>query len=158
MQISHQQEETHDQDAVLSWQSLMQKWDAAYARYRAAMEAGAMIEAPPGRADERKTGEAEALAELTKIKQQIDRLIVESGSRRQPIVDSIVVGTIETGGLNSDRAANVASASRLDAPEPGPKSPWPALVDWILQRCSVALKKAQNAKDDDPRQNRDKQN
>lgn len=157
MQKSQEQKQdgTHDRDAVVTWQFLIKKWDAAYARYRAAMEACARIEALPGSADERETDEAEALAELTEIKQQIDQLIAESGSHRSPIVDSIIVGTIETGGVRSVDAADEADTQRFGALALAPKLS--RLVDWILRQCSNALQKISEAKGEERNQNRKKQ-
>lgn len=112
------------------------------------MAACARIEAFSGSADERESDEAKALAELTEIKQQIDRLIAESNSRRSTITDTVVVGTIETGGASFDRTAdNKAGVFRSGALASGPKLPWQSVVDWILRRCSVALKNVQGAKD-----------
>ena len=158
LQQTHEQDGIHDRDPVLTWQFLIQKWDEAYAKYRAAMETCARNETLPASADERETAEANVLAELTKIKQQIDQLIVESNSRRSPIVDSIVVGTFKaedassgkptgkTGEIGSGRPAGEPGAFRPGALASKFKLPWHIVINWILRRCSIALQKIQDTK------------
>jgi hypothetical protein len=107
---------SRQKDAVASWQFLIRKWDAAFASYRAATEAHAMIGTLHGPTQEQEAAQAKALAELTQIKQQIDNLIAEGARRRGPIVDSIVVGIIEKEGDRPHRALEEVRAPSLGPP------------------------------------------
>jgi len=110
------------------------------------MEAFAKIEALPGSFEGQEAKEAEALAELADIKQQIDQLIFETNRRRKPVVDAIVVGTIETDGIDAS-----PSAVDADVPRPGFRRKSVrllsrSLVCSIVQRYSVALQKVHGTK------------
>lgn len=98
MPSSHRPANPGKPDAVDAWVALMKKWDAAYKNYLAARNTRAASEAKdgapyPGLKDE----EDQALAALAKIKAEMDRVVAETRQRREPIGDTIVIGTIGPG-------------------------------------------------------------
>lgn len=98
MPSSHQPVDPSKHDAVDAWVVLMKKWDAAYKDYLSARNARAAGEAGSGEASaELKRNEAEALALLAEIKAEMDRVVAETRQRREPIGDTIVIGSISAG-------------------------------------------------------------
>jgi hypothetical protein len=71
-----------------------------------------------GPAEERAAAEAKALAELTEIKLRIDRLIAESGRRRSPITDSIVVASVLREPSDSSPKSDEANPAQPAAMDP----------------------------------------
>jgi hypothetical protein len=100
-------------DPVETLEFLLHRWDAAHASYRAAQEAYGALRGLPGPAEERADAEAKALAELTEIKLRIDRLIAESGRRRSPVKDSIVIASLQRQSSDSVRKLDEADSERM---------------------------------------------
>lgn len=100
---SHQPADPSKHDAVDAWVVLMKKWDAAYKDYLSARNARAAGEAKSGDpSPELKHREAQALALLAEIKAEMDKVVADTRQRREPIGESIVVGTITTGEVESE--------------------------------------------------------
>lgn len=81
----------------------MKKWDAAYTEYLSARNARAAAEADLGEASsELKRNEAKALALLAEIKAEMDRVVAETRQRREPIGETIIIGSISAGEGDAD--------------------------------------------------------
>ena len=84
-----------EENSVSTWQRLMLQWDAAHTSYKTALEAFAALGELENHEEEREAAEKTALNQLREIKEKINRLIKECGSRRKPEAGSIVFGMIE---------------------------------------------------------------
>jgi len=96
-----------DEKTLALFRSLTEKWTAAHESYLAAIETRRNAEARQSEDETIKSAEGEALAELIDIKKRIDELISSSFKKRRPIVDSIVIATIETHCLPSGESVEL---------------------------------------------------
>jgi hypothetical protein len=104
-------------DPVTAWQRLMLQWEAAEISYRTAVDARATLDGVEGYDKEREAAEHKALTALTEIKKQIDKLIAETGLRRRPRADSLVVATLDSAEARSAGAAGEAKRRTRKRPE-----------------------------------------
>lgn len=98
MAISNLPKGSPTPDPVEAWVLLTKKWDLAYKAYLAARSARADDEAASGVANTQlQADEERELATLAEIKSEMNRLVADTGQRRSPLGETIVLGTLGAG-------------------------------------------------------------